>query len=51
MRMNRELNLAFPDRSAVRDLEKSVFLLDLRKSRKVFLQGTQGMVNASQKPS
>lgn len=45
MRINRELNLIFPDRASVRSLEKAVFLPDFRKSRKVTPQETEGMSN------
>ncbi len=43
MRINRELNLAFPDRAAVRELEKKVFLPDFRQSRSILLHETQGI--------
>ena len=46
MRINRELNLAFPDRSAVRELEKYVFLPDLLKSRRILPQETNGIINS-----
>jgi cardiolipin synthase A/B len=46
MRINRELNLAFSDRSAVRELEKSVFLPDIRKSVRILTQETRGIVNS-----
>jgi len=45
MRINRELNLIFPDRTTVQSLEKVVFLPDFRKSRKVTQQETEGFSN------
>ena len=40
MRINRELNLAFSDGSAVRDLEDQVFQPDFRRSRRIRLAET-----------
>jgi cardiolipin synthase len=43
MRINRELNLAFPSATAVHALEKLVFLPDFQKSRKVLPKETEGL--------
>ncbi len=40
MRINRELNLAFSDRAAVKALERAVFTPDFRKSKRVTLAET-----------
>ena len=45
LRINRELNLTFSDPSAVRALEKQVFLPDFRKSRTIKLAETQASAN------
>jgi cardiolipin synthase len=45
MRINRELNLAFSDRAAVRELEKAVFLPDFRQSNRILLKETEGIAN------
>lgn len=45
MRINRELNLVFPDRAAVRELEKAVFLPDFRQSRRILPHETEGLAN------
>jgi cardiolipin synthase len=45
MRINRELNLAFSDRTVVQELVRSVFLPDLRQSRRVYLKETEGIAN------
>jgi len=45
MRINRELNLAFADRAAVRELEKAVFLPDFRLSRRMLPHETGGIAN------
>jgi len=45
MRINRELNLVFSDRSAVKDLENAVFLPDFRRSRRINLQETKGVTS------
>jgi cardiolipin synthase len=46
MRINRELNIAFPDRALVRQLEKTIFLRDFRQSRRVQLHDTKGIGNS-----
>jgi cardiolipin synthase A/B len=46
MRINRELNLVFPDREAVRELEKLVFLPDFRHSRRIHPHETRGIANS-----
>jgi cardiolipin synthase len=46
MRINRELNLVFPDRAAVGELEKTVFLPDLRISRRILPHETEGLGNS-----
>lgn len=45
MRINRELNLAFSDPAAVRDLADGVFRPDFRRSRRVRLAETEGFAN------
>jgi cardiolipin synthase len=45
LRINRELNLAFSDGSAIRDLERRVFLPDFRKSKRVRIEETEALVN------
>ena len=44
LRINRELNLAFSDATAIRSLENAVFLPDFRVSRLVKLEETQAPV-------
>jgi len=46
MRINRELNLVFAGRAAVQELEKAVFLPDLRQSRRILPQETKGIANS-----
>lgn len=46
MRINRELNLAFSDGAAVRDLEKKVFQPDFRRSRRIDLAETEHIANS-----
>jgi cardiolipin synthase len=46
MRINRELNLAFHDRAAVRELVNTVFLPDFRQSSRVHPQQTEGIANS-----
>jgi cardiolipin synthase len=46
MRINRELNLAFPDRATVQKLENTIFLPDFRQSRRVHPQETEGIGNS-----
>lgn len=46
MRINREINLVFPDRAAVRELEKNVFLPDFGKSRRILPHETEGIANS-----
>lgn len=46
MRINRELNLAFPDRATVRMLGKTVFLHDFRQSRRILPHEIQGIANS-----
>jgi len=41
MRLNRELNLAYSDRSSVGKLQDSVFLPDFKKSRRIKLKDTR----------
>ncbi len=41
MRINRELNLAFSHPATVRELEKTVFLPDFRRSREIHLGETE----------
>jgi cardiolipin synthase A/B len=45
MRINRELNLAFSHRPSVMELEKAVFQSDFRRSRRIRLAETTGLVN------
>lgn len=45
MRINRELNLAFSDGAAVRELEQLVFLPDFRRSRRIRLAETEAFAN------
>lgn len=46
MRINRELNIAFPDGSSVKHLEKTIFLPDFRQSRRISLHDTTGIGNS-----
>lgn len=46
MRINRELNLAFSDGRAVRDLERAVFLPDFQNSRRLRLAETESPTSA-----
>ncbi len=46
MRINRELNLAFSDKASIRELEKAVFLPDFRRSGRIRLKETEGVVNS-----
>jgi cardiolipin synthase len=45
MRINRELNLAFSDGAAVRELERLVFQPDFRRSRRLRLAETEAFAN------
>jgi cardiolipin synthase len=45
MRINRELNLTFCDGASVRDLERAVFLPDLRRSRRIRSVETESPAN------
>lgn len=45
LRINRELNLAFADRSAIQKLESTVFLPDFRKSRRLQLKETKKLTS------
>lgn len=45
MRINRELNLVFPDRAAVHELENTIFLPDFRQSRRILPHETEGIAN------
>ena len=44
MRINRELNIAFRDPVAVRQVEREVFLRDFRKSRRIRLEETHSAI-------
>lgn len=46
MRINRELNLAFSNRAAVRDLEKLIFLPDFQRSKRIRLEETQSIIHS-----
>lgn len=45
MRINRELNLSFNDPKTISRLEQSVFRADFRKSGRVSLKQTEGIIN------
>jgi cardiolipin synthase len=46
MRINRELNLSFHDRSVIRELEQAVFLPDFRRSARILRNETNGLANS-----
>ncbi len=46
MRINRELNLSFSDQATVQDLANTVFLPDFKKSTRVTLKETEGVLNS-----
>ncbi len=46
MRINRELNLVFPDRATVQKLENTIFLPDFRQSKRIFPHETEGLANS-----
>lgn len=46
MRINRELNLAFLHSPSVMELEKAVFLPDFRRSKRIRLAETEGLLNS-----
>ena len=46
MRINRELNLAFANRAAIKELEQKVFLPDFRSSRRISSRDTIGIGNS-----
>lgn len=46
MRINRELNLVFPDRATVQKLENTIFLPDFRQSKRIFPRETEGLANS-----
>ena len=45
MCINRELNLAFLHSPSVRELEEAVFLPDFRRSKRIRMADTKGLVN------
>ncbi len=45
MRINRELNLSFTDQETIKRLEQSVFRTDFKRSSRVSLEHTEGILN------
>ena len=46
MRINRELNLVFPDRATVQKLESTIFLPDFCQSKRILPYETEGIANS-----